>query len=133
MSSSTNRRDARRRASAVLGAVVPALAACALAVAAPAGPSAAPTLRARPAHVAPGATFVLHGHGFRRDAHVVLRAGRRRDARLPRIGGADTGRRGSFSAPIDIDAHAAPGVYLAIACQRRCRVMATVRFRVLRP
>jgi len=90
-----------------------------------------PRLHARPVHVHRGTTLILRGAGFPRRADIVLRAGRPH-AKAPRIGSARTGRLGSFRARIHIRWRTAPGVYVARACHDRCRVRATVRFRVLR-
>ena len=115
----------------VLTGAVAAAAALALGAAPVAHHEARPRLSAAPGRVAAGATVVLGGRGFPPDAHIVLRAGRPH-APAARIGAAHTGRRGTFSAPIRIDADAAPGIYVAVACHDRCRQRASVRFRVLR-
>ena len=84
------------------------------------------------AHITAGETLVVRGSGFPRNAHIALRAGR--DGRkTARIGGAETGRRGSFVAEIRIEDDAVRGDYVAIACQDRCRIKATLLFHVRRP
>lgn len=103
----------------------------AVAIAAPVERSAAgeATLSTQDARIAAGETLVVRGHGFPRDAHIVLRAGR--DGRkTERIGDAETGRRGSFVAKIHIEADAVRGAYVAMACHDRCRIKATLLFHV---
>jgi hypothetical protein len=91
-----------------------------------------PQLTADATAVAPGETLTLVGRGFPSDAHVALLAGPpNEDAR--RIGGAQTGRRGSFTAKIRIRARSAPGPLVARACVDGCRVKATARFRIVAP
>jgi hypothetical protein len=129
-STSTGRSRAPRRIALALGLIACLIAA--IAASAVAQRHAGPRLHATPARVAQGGTIVLHGRGFPANAHIVLRAtppGRR----AHRIGEAQTGLRGGFVAPIAIDDDAAPGAYVAAACHDRCRVKATVGFRVLRP
>lgn len=90
-----------------------------------------PALRAHTVRVAAGATFVVRGTGFPHRARLVLRAGRP-DAKAPRIGSARTGRLGTFRATIRVMSGTAPGAYVVRACRNRCRVKATLRFRVVR-
>lgn len=95
-------------------------------------PSVKPALTAKDSHITAGETLVVRGQGFPRDSHIALRAGR--DGRkTDRIGGAETGRRGSFVAEIRIEADAVRGDYVAIACHDRCRMKATLLFHVRRP
>ncbi len=111
-----------------------AVAVGAVAVTAPAQPShaAGATLAAEDARVPAGKVLVVRGRGFPHDAHVALRAGRA-GGETARIGGAHTGRRGSFVAEIRIDPDAPAGRYVAVACHDHCRVKAAVPFRVQRP
>lgn len=102
----------------------------ALAFAAP--QSAGPKLAVESAHVQAGGTVVVHGNGFPRRADVVLLAAAPH-VRAKQIGTARTGVHGGFVAPIRIDIHATPGVYVATACHDGCRLKASVRFRVLSP
>lgn len=129
-STSTGRSRAPRSIALALGLIVCAIAA--LAAGAVAKRHAAPRLHATPARVAPGGTVVLYGRGFPANAHIVLRA-TPPGGDSARIGEAHTGLRGGFVAPIEIDAGAAPGAYVAAACHDRCRLKATVQFRVLHP
>lgn len=104
------------------------------AVAAPAKPDqvVGVALTADDARVPAGEVLVLRGRSFPRDAHIVLRAGRAGDE-TERIGRARTGRRGSFVAEVRIDAETPAGRYVAVACHDRCRIKASVQFRVQRP
>jgi hypothetical protein len=127
---SVARLASRRRRALALGLL--ACAPATLGASAIAERSAGPHLHASPARVERGGTVVLHGRGFPANVHVVLRA-TPPGKRSVRIGEAHTGRRGGFVAPVAIDARAALGRYVAAACHDRCRVKATVVFRVLRP
>jgi hypothetical protein len=91
-----------------------------------------PQLSATPAAVAPGTTLTLVGRGFPRNAHVTLLAGPPGGDRT-RIGGADTGLRGRFTATIHIRPHAAAGRFVALACHAACSVRASARFRIVAP
>jgi hypothetical protein len=113
------------------------LAACAsVAVAhaeAPGAPGArTPQLTADRPAVPPGRSLTLHGTGFPRNTHVALLAGPPH-GETARIGGALTGRRGSFSATIRIRPGSSPHVFMALACVERCHVKATARFRIVTP
>jgi hypothetical protein len=94
--------------------------------------SGAPQLSAEPADVAPGETLVLSGRGFPRNAHIALLAGPP-GSEAVRIGGAQTGRRGAFTARIRIRPRAAAGRLVALACVDQCRVKASARFRIVVP
>src|SRR5690242_17733727 len=91
-----------------------------------------PELTADSATVKPGDTLTLTGHGFPSNAHLALRAGRS-DAEAQRIGGARTGRRGSFVAKIRIRARSSAGAFVTLACFDGCRVKASTRFRIVTP
>lgn len=91
-----------------------------------------PKLTVERAHVQTGGTVTLHGNGFPRRAGIVLLA-TPPHGNATQIGTARTGVHGGFAAPIRIDAHAAPGIYVATACHDDCRLTASVRFRVLSP
>lgn len=82
--------------------------------------------------VAPGEALVLEGRGFPRNARIALLAGPP-DGEAQRIGGAQTGRRGVFTATIRIREQADPGRFVALACHDACRVKASVRFRIVAP
>ena len=101
------------------------------ALAAPAD-APAPTLSAPDTRVAGGEVLLLRGRGFKADVHVTLLAGPTRP-KAKRIGAARTGRRGGFVARVLIEADAAPGRYVAVACHDRCRSEATLSFRIVRP
>ena len=98
---------------------------------APRSSARAPQLTADTAAVRPGETLTLQGTGFPPNAHVALLAGPPHAA-ASRIGGARTGRRGSFVATIRIRAHSAAGAFVALACHDACDVKASARFRILR-
>ncbi|HEX7291495.1 MAG TPA: hypothetical protein VF250_10255 [Conexibacter sp.] len=91
-----------------------------------------PQLTADATAVQPGETLTLVGHGFPRNAHLALLAGPPK-ADAERIGGAQTGRRGSFTATIRIRARSSPGALVARACFDGCRVKASARFRIVAP
>ncbi|HMJ01711.1 MAG TPA: hypothetical protein VK506_02145 [Conexibacter sp.] len=115
--------------------VLIAFAASASSWAAADGPRAAataadPRLTAEPLAVAPGATIVLRGRGFPRNADIVLRAGPPHSEAV-RIGSARTGRRGAFTAPIRIRLRASPGRFVALACHEGCTVKASTAFRIV--
>ncbi|HZV72792.1 MAG TPA: hypothetical protein VFF79_03665 [Conexibacter sp.] len=90
-----------------------------------------PQLTAEPVAVRPGDALTLTGSGFPRNVHIALFAGPS-DGRTTRIGGARTGRRGSFNATIHIRPGSAAGRFVAFACHDGCRVRASVRFRIAR-
>jgi hypothetical protein len=114
------------------------LIAAALVCAAPAGAARSgrgpvePQLTAEPQTAVPGGTVVLSGRGFPRNASIALLAGPPR-SEAQRIGGAQTGRRGAFTATIRIRPQAAAGRLVALACYDACRVKATVHFRIVAP
>jgi hypothetical protein len=91
-----------------------------------------PQLTANSATVKPGETLTLTGRGFPRNAHLALLAGPP-DADAKRIGGAQTGQRGSFTAKIRIRAHSSAGALVARACFDACTVKASARFRIVTP
>lgn len=117
-------------------AVLVALAAGAgLADAKPKRPDAAasgPSLTAEPQATAPGDTLVLRGRGFPRNAQIELLAGPP-GGDAQRIGGAQTGRRGVFTARIRIRPRSDAGRFVALACHDACRVKASARFSILAP
>jgi hypothetical protein len=91
-----------------------------------------PELTAAATAVKPGETLTLTGRGFPRNAHIALLAGPRGED-PQRIGGAQTGRRGSFTAKIRIRARSSPATLVARACVDACRVKASARFRIVAP
>jgi hypothetical protein len=92
----------------------------------------APQLTANSATVKPGETLTLTGRGFPHNAHLALLAGPP-DADAKRIGGAQTGRRGTFTATIRIREHSSAGALVARACFDACNVKASARFRIVTP
>jgi hypothetical protein len=98
----------------------------------PHGTVRAAQLTAAPATVQPGDPVTLQGSGFPRNVHVALLAGPPH-AQATRVGGAQTGRRGSFVATIHIRARADAGAFVALACHDACRVKASARFRIVAP
>jgi len=97
---------------------------------APQAAAQAPQLTTDTTTVKPGETLTLTGRGFPHDAHLALLAGAPH-ADAQRIGGAQTGRRGSFVAKIRIRARSSAGAFVARACFDACRVHASVRFRIV--
>jgi hypothetical protein len=91
-----------------------------------------PTLTADAATVKPGETLTLKGRGFPSNAHLSLLAGPP-DADAKRIGGAQTGRRGTFTARIRIREHSTAAAVVARACFDACNVRASARFRIVTP
>jgi hypothetical protein len=89
-----------------------------------------PELTTDSATVKPGETLTLTGRGFPGNVHLVLRAGPP-DAEAQRIGAAQTGRRGTFTAKIRIRARSSAGMMVALACFDSCRVKASARFRIV--
>lgn len=122
----------RRRALTAVFVFALASGPAALAVAAQRGPDDGPRLTVEPGDVAPGDTLVVHGAGFPRRAQITLFAGTPHGDSL-RIGSAQTGRRGGFSASIRIRRPSDPHRYVVRACHDDCRVAASARFRVVRP
>jgi hypothetical protein len=107
-----------------------ALAALVLLPAAAVAAARTPQLTADPTAVQPGETLTLEGRGFPPNAHVALLAGPP-SAEAQRIGGAQTGRRGRFTATIRIRTHSSAGAFVALACFDGCRVKASARFRIV--
>ena len=91
-----------------------------------------PQLTADRTAVKPGETLTLRGHGFPHNAHLALMAGPP-DGEAERIGGAQTGRRGSFTAKIQVRARSSAGPFVALACFGGCGVKASTRFRIVTP
>jgi len=113
------------------------LPAAAIAVAQPTTPrlraaERTPRLTTDAATVKPGETLTLTGRGFPRNAHLALLAGAP-NANAKRIGGAQTGQRGTFVAKIQIRAHSSAGAFVARACSDACSVKASARFRIVTP
>jgi len=91
-----------------------------------------PQLTADTTAVKPGETLTLTGRGFPRNARLALLAGPP-SGDTQRIGGAQTGRRGVFTAKIRIRARSSAGAFVAQACFDGCRVKASARFRIVTP
>ena len=91
-----------------------------------------PQLTADAATVKPGETLTLSGRGFPSNAHLALLAGPHNgDAK--RIGGAQTGQRGTFTAKIRIRKDSSAAALIARACFDACNVKASTRFRIVTP
>ncbi|HEU4701181.1 MAG TPA: hypothetical protein VFS37_01770 [Conexibacter sp.] len=91
-----------------------------------------PQLTTASATVKPGETLTLKGRGFPSNAHLALLAGPP-NAGTRRIGGAQTGRRGTFTAKIRVRADSSAGALVARACFDACTVKASARFRIVTP
>ncbi len=91
-----------------------------------------PKLTADSATVKPGETLTLKGRGFPSNAHLALLAGPT-DADGKKIGSAQTGRRGTFTAKIQIRKHSSAAALIARACFDACSVNASARFRIVTP
>jgi len=92
----------------------------------------APQLTAASATVKPGETLTLTGRGFPSNAHLALLAGPH-DGDAKRIGGAQTGQRGTFTAKIRIRKNSSAAALIARACFDACNVKASTRFRIVTP
>ena len=95
-------------------------------------PEAVPQLAADPVAVEPGATLSLEGRGFPPNTHIALLA-RPAHGEAVHIGGANSGRRGRFTATIHIRRHSDAGAFVALACVDACRVKARAAFRIVVP
>jgi hypothetical protein len=91
------------------------------------------TLTADRAVVPPGGALTLRGRGFPRNAHVALLARRQHGTAATRVGGANTGRNGSFSATIHVRPRSSAGRFVLLACHDRCSVQASAAFRIVAP
>lgn len=97
-----------------------------------AAPAGGPQLTADQVVVKPGGALAVRGSGFPRQVRLTLLAGAPHHP-ATRIGSATTGRRGRFVATIRIRVRSAAGTFVASACSDRCRVRASVRFRIVAP
>ena len=124
----------RCTALAALALLPAATIAVAQSTAAPRSDAAArtPRMTAGSATVKPGETLTLKGRGFPSNAHVALLAGPH-DGDAKRIGGAQTGQRGTFTATIRIREHSSAAALIARACFDACSVKASARFRIVTP
>jgi len=91
-----------------------------------------PQLTADSATVKPGETLTLKGRGFPSNARLALLAGPT-DANGKKIGGAQTGRHGTFTAKIHIRENSSAAALVARACFDACSVKASTRFRIVTP
>lgn len=117
---------------ALLPAVTVAVAVAQPAATPPRAAGTTPSLTTDTTTVRPGETLTLTGRGFPRNERLALLAGPPKEDGQ-RIGGAQTGRRGSFTAKIRIRARSDAGAFVARACFDACRVKASVRFRIVAP
>ena len=85
-------------------------------------------LRATPRTIPPGGHITLTGSGFHSSASVWIGVGPPQ-SEATRIGSARTDATGAFRKTFTISRQ--PGRYVAIACQRQCRVKASATFRVV--
>jgi hypothetical protein len=93
---------------------------------------AEPRLTTEPAAVAPGEALLLRGQGFPKRAQITLFATPPHGESI-RIGSAQTGRKGGFSASIRIRVPSDPNRYVVRACHDSCRVAASAQFRIVAP
>lgn len=88
-----------------------------------------PQLVAEPAVVVPGETVVLRGRGFPRSVQVTLLAGPPHGEAV-RIGSAQTGRGGGFTASVQVRDPSDAARLVVLACHDSCRVKARAQFRI---
>lgn len=110
---------------------VPALAliGCAAMLAGTSPAMASPRLDVQPTTVTAGHTITFSGSGFRASARVVVAIGPPRSEADP-VGSTRTTSRGRFTLRLAIPATATPGRYVALGCQRSCRIKAQASFRI---
>ena len=90
--------------------------------------SAKPRLTLRPKVVVPGGRLTFVGSGFRENERVWLGVGPpQSEARF--WGWARTNRAGAFRKTLTVNPHVKPQRWVAIACQRGCRIKAGASFR----
>jgi hypothetical protein len=87
-----------------------------------------PRLRVVPRTVTLGGRITLVGRGFRRNASVWLGVGPPQ-SEATRVGSARTDGRGAFRKTLNPRRHT--GRWVAIACQRGCRIKAGATFRIV--
>lgn len=90
-----------------------------------------PQLRLQPTVVLAGARLTLLGSGFRPTEKVWLGVGPPRSEAL-HWGSARTNRAGGFRKTLTVNPRVGPGRWIAVACQRGCRIRATASFRTTR-
>lgn len=95
----------------------------------PAGAAAKPHVSASPSSVAAGGTVSIAGRGFAPGRTVAIQL-RRQGAKPTSLRGVKAGSSGRFRKRARIPAAQAPGRYLLVACQSRCRLKATTRLRL---
>lgn len=91
--------------------------------------SARPQLTVRPATVEAGDDVSFSGSGFLANRQVQILIGPPRSEASP-VGSARAGRRGHFRVQIRLSTRARPGRYVALACQRSCRIKASANLRI---
>jgi hypothetical protein len=90
-----------------------------------------PRLKLRPTVVAAGARLTFVGSGFRPGANVWLGVGPpQSEART--WGSTRTNRSGAFRKTLTVNPRVQPGRWVALACQRACRIKAGASFRIVR-
>ena len=92
---------------------------------------AKPRLTLQPKVVAAGGRLTFIGSGFRRNERVWLGVGPPQSEALF-WGWARTNHTGAFRKTVTVSRHVKPGVWIAIACQRGCRIKAGASFRSIR-
>jgi hypothetical protein len=93
--------------------------------------SAKPHLTLRPKLVVAGGRLTFIGSGFRANQRVWLGVGPpQSEARFWGCG--RTNRAGAFRKTLTVNAHVEPRRWVALACQRGCRIKAGAAFRVTR-
>jgi hypothetical protein len=90
--------------------------------------SAKPRLTLQPKVAAAGARLTFIGSGFRRNERVWLGVGPPQSEALF-WGWARANRTGAFRKTLTVNRHLKPGRWVAIACQRGCRIKAGASFR----
>lgn len=92
--------------------------------------SAKPRLTVRPATVQAGNVVAFSGSGFLANRRVQILVGPPRSEASP-IGSAGSNSSGRFRVKIRMSTRARPGRYVALACQRTCRIKASASLRIL--
>jgi len=93
--------------------------------------AATPRLHVSPSAVAVGSTITISGTSFRPSATVTVLVGPPRSEADP-VGTARANAHGSFSFRLRIPKSGTPGSWVALGCQRACRVKASAAFRIVR-
>jgi hypothetical protein len=99
---------------------------------APAGAAAAPSVGVSPAAVPAGNRVTFTAAGFAANTRLQFLVGPANSEASP-VATVTTNANGRASFSTTIARAATPGSYVALACQRSCRVKATRSFRITRP